>query len=67
MDAFIDFFKSLESDHLRIEFLRYHEYGKDKWKKCGKEYTVTDGFVSAETYKILENKIKDSSLTLVRT
>lgn len=67
MDAFIEFFKSLESDHLRIELLRYHEYGKDKWKKCGKEYTVTNGFVPAETYKILENKIKDSGLNLVRT
>jgi len=67
MDAFIDFFKTLNLDHVRFELLRYHEYGKDKWKKCGKEYTVTDGFVSAETYKILEKKIKDSSLTLVRT
>lgn len=67
MDAFIEFFKSLEADHLRIELLRYHEYGKDKWKKCGKEYTVTNGFVPAETYKILENKIKDNGLNLVRT
>lgn len=67
MDAFIDFFKNLESSCLRIELLRYHEYGKDKWKKCGKEYTVIDGFVSAETYKILACKIEDSGLTLVRT
>lgn len=67
MDGFIGFFQSLDTSRMRFELLRYHEYGKDKWKKCGKEYTVTDGFVPAETFKILEEKMKNSGFAVVRT
>ena len=67
IEKFLEFFQTLNKDNTRIELLKYHEYGKDKWKKCGLEYTVKDGFVSEEIRINFENKIKDIGHKTVRT
>lgn len=67
IDEFIEFFKSTEYRNYRIELLRYHEYGKDKWQKCGKEYTVKNANVSEEIRLQIENKMKNNGLNIVRT
>lgn len=36
--GFLEFFGNLKNENIKIEILKYHEYGKDKWKKCGLEY-----------------------------
>lgn len=62
-EKFADFFKNINNENLSVELLRYHEYGKDKWKQCGLDYKLVNGFVEDEDFgkfrKILiENKIK---------
>ncbi len=54
-------------DSVKIEFLSYHEYGKEKWEKCGLEYTVKNAQISVEKYKETVNKFKAAGFTVVRT
>lgn len=69
--AFTDFFKLLQeeskNENLFFEILTYHEFGKDKYKEIGTEYTVTDGFVSAEDVKTLKNELEKNNLKLINT
>lgn len=68
---FADFFKELyeksENENLCFEILTYHEYGKDKYEKNGKEYQFRNGFVTPEDIKILETEIKNKNLNLIHT
>ncbi len=50
-----------------VEVLRYHEYGRDKWKQCGMEYGMHDAFVSDETYRQFCAVLRDSGLRLIHT
>lgn len=54
-------------DKIKIEFLSYHEYGKDKWKKCGLEYKMENAQIEKENYKNIVNKFKAVGFTVVRT
>ena len=57
----------LRGDGQCVEVLRYHEYGRDKWKQCGMAYTMRDAFVSDETYRNFCKALSDSGLRLVHT
>lgn len=51
-----------------LELLRYHEYGKDKWAQCGREYAMTEAaFVSDEQLAAFERVIRAAGLPLVHT
>lgn len=50
-----------------VEVLRYHEYGKDKWKQCGMDYTMHDAFVSENTFRTFCRILADSGLHLIQT
>ena len=50
-----------------VEVLRYHEYGKDKWKQCGMTYVMRDAFVSDETYRQFCAVLRDGGLHLIHT
>lgn len=50
-----------------VELLPYHEYGKEKWQKAGREYTVTDGFVPDETLRAFRSALEDAHLTVIKT
>lgn len=42
-----------------LELLRYHEYGKDKWAQCGREYAMTEAaFVTDEQLAAFERVIR---------
>ncbi len=64
---FISFLKEHITDNVQFEFLPYHEYGKEKWEKCGMAYTIKDGFVSPETILMYENLFKENDLKVTRT
>ena len=64
---FVELFRAIGAQSARIELLLYHEYGKEKWRQLGKEYTVRDAFVSEETRKQLEKRLLDSGFQVVRT
>lgn len=69
LNGFLDFFSAakLQGGSFDIEILPYHEYGKEKWQKCGKVYTVTDGFVSSDTVNKFIKAFKDSGFTVIKT
>lgn len=68
---FAEFFEKLKSEsgneNLCFEILTYHEYGKEKYEKSGKEYKVENGFVSPIDVKILAEEIKNKNLNLIHT
>ncbi len=68
---FADFFEKLKTEsgneNLHFEILTYHEYGKEKYEKAGKEYKVQNGFVTPEDIKILATEIKNKNLNLIHT
>ncbi len=68
---FANFFEELKkqsgNENLYFEILTYHEYGKEKYEKSGKEYTVENGFVTPEDVKILAEEIKNKNLKLIHT
>ena len=68
---FADFFEELQNksgnENLYFEILTYHEYGKEKYEKQGKEYKVENGFVSPDDVKILATEIKNRNLNLIHT
>lgn len=66
LDRFIEFFNSLDGN-FDVELLPYHEYGKEKWLKLGKEYTVTDGYVSKDTINKFTNILKENSVKVIKT
>lgn len=66
LQGFIDFFTSLQGN-FDVELLPYHEYGKEKWLKLGKEYTVSDGFVNKETIKKFIYTLKAKTIKVIKT
>ena len=70
-EGFASFFKELQEEcknnNLSFEILTYHEFGKDKYKEIGADYTVTNGFVSAEDVKALKNELEKNNLKLINT
>ena len=50
-----------------VEILPYHEYGKQKWEQSGREYTVTDGFVSAQTVSEFSEELKSAGIRVIKT
>lgn len=67
LEQFIAFFESLDRTSTRIELLLYHEYGKDKWKRLGKEYMMKDAFVSEEVRVKYENIMRQHGFNVIRT
>ena len=68
---FAEFFEHLKSKsgnkNLYFEILTYHEFGKEKYEKLGKPYTVENGFVAPEDVKLLTEEIKNKNLNLIHT
>ncbi len=68
---FADFFEELKvkngNENLYFEILTYHEYGKEKYEKMGKEYKVDKGFVSPDDVNFLATEIKNKNLNLIHT
>ena len=67
MEEFARILAGLEQKTLRVELLRYHEYGKTKWEKLGREYTVRDAHISDERYRTFLEILHRKGLTTVTT
>ncbi len=66
---FKEYFTLLKNEYnsFDIEILPYHEYGKEKWKRCGKKYQIANGFVDKKTLEEFSNTLTDSNIKIIKT
>ena len=56
------------NENVTLELLPYHEYGKDKYKKLGKEYRMSaDAFVGKDTLREIEDIFRGYGIRLIKT
>jgi len=65
--GFLEVCDTFNKNNISYEFLPYHEYGRSKWEKFGKEYTVSDGSVSPKVIKRFEDAFTSAGLRVIRT
>ncbi len=65
--GFAALFADMNLANAQIELLRYHEYGKHKWKQCGLSYTMKQGEVSPETLRQFVQLFRQKNLPIVHT
>lgn len=54
--------------NITVEFLKFHEYGKAKWKQCGMEYKMTGNeYVSQETVDMFIRIFNEKDFTTITT
>ena len=63
-EGFAAYFSRFDASNTVYEFLRYHEYGKPKWKT---EYQIRDGFISREQIAAFQKAFSDRSLKTINT
>ncbi len=66
-DSFIKIQNNSKSENVFFEILTYHEFGKEKYKKLGKEYKVNDAFVSKDDVLTLKNALTKYNLKIITT
>lgn len=67
LKGFVDFYAGINRPGMTVEFLRYHEYGKEKWQKQGMEYKMENAFVTEERAIQFEQACRQAGITIVRT
>ncbi|MBQ7337505.1 MAG: radical SAM protein [Clostridia bacterium] len=67
IDGFVRFFSQLPRERYDVEILSYHEYGKEKWHTCSKEYTVTDGYVEPQRIQALTATLREAGVRVIKT
>ena len=67
MEAFICFFKSIAGSSVTFEVLTYHEYGREKWARCGRTYEMTGGEVREEDARLFRELIVSAGLSYQST
>lgn len=67
LTGFIRLFSMINRENLNIEFLPYHEYGKEKWLSHGLKYQMKDAFVSMESIQHFEHECKNHGLHVIHT
>ncbi|MGE5613157.1 MAG: glycyl-radical enzyme activating protein [Bacillota bacterium] len=67
IEELISFFHCCGSTNVTVEFLGYHEYGKEKWAMCGYPYKPVNAFVPDETIKMFEDECKKAGLRVLHT
>lgn len=65
--GFVELFKDICTKHCQFELLKYHEYGKDKWEQCGKEYTIKNAHVSDEDFNSFAETLRTNRLKVIST
>ncbi len=68
MGELLAFFQSLPRENVTFEALKYHEYGKKKWRQCGLHYTMDEkARVTADKVRAFQERIESAGLQYKRT
>lgn len=67
MAGFRDIYSGLSRPGMTVEFLRYHEYGREKWEKLGKRYQMENAYVTDERVQAFENACRQAGVSVIRT
>lgn len=67
IQSFLEFFADIDCRHVQFEFLKYHEYGKEKWESCGLPYKVKDGYINDQLYEKFEQSFIKKEYRVIRT
>lgn len=67
LEGFKAFFAGINREGMTLEFLRYHEYGKEKWQKLGLQYQMENAFVAENRAQAFENACREAGVCVVRT
>lgn len=62
--GFVEFFSKSDTSNTVFEFLKYHEYGKEKWTE---EYKIKNGFVSDDILHRFEEEFDKHGFKLIVT
>ncbi len=65
--GFIEYFRSLDMESSSVEFLPYHEYGREKWAACAMDYNMTGGNVSKDMLRRFYDVFSENEIRIVRT
>lgn len=65
MEGFSRYFNGLTG--FSIELLPYHEYGKVKWERLGKQYAVHNGHVSEEFIQAFRDYLNAAGFDIIKT
>ena len=63
---FAEYFNK-NSANTQVEFLAYHEYGKQKWEQCGMKYMMPNVRLKAGTIKMFEEIMSQKGIICIRT
>lgn len=67
-EGFVKLFREIASPACSFEFLRYHEFGKDKYKKCGMTYTPDEtAKVPPERVAYFREILKNNGFSVIST
>lgn len=61
------FAENMDCGKAKVEFLRYHEFGKSKWEQCGMEYKMVRGVILPETVLHFESVMEEYGVHCIRT
>ena len=61
------FAENMSVETVQVEFLAYHEFGKEKWKQCGMEYKMPNVRLTSGTVKMFETMMEEKGIRCVRT
>ena len=62
--GFAEFLSKFPTDNIVFEFLKYHEFGKEKWQSA---YQITDGFVNEEQLAAFQQAFDKHGLIYIET
>jgi pyruvate formate lyase activating enzyme len=66
-DNYAKLFKTICSENCQFELLKYHEFGKDKWAQCGKDYKMNNATISDDDFLAFSEVFKTNGLKLTHT
>jgi len=67
IEQFVALVGKLPQDHLSVELLFYHEYGRVKWEQCGMKYNMNCAAMTKQSAEEYESMFRKAGVTIAKT